>query len=126
MVFLSGLMMTPAPGGNPLIGMLPLVAMLAIMYFLLLRPQQKEARRHQEMLKALKKGDEVVTMGGLFGRILALNEDRVSLRVDDGVKVEVERSKIARVVERPSGRGAEPAEPAEEANGCARRGARRR
>lgn len=104
-------MMPTAPGSNPLIGMLPIVAMLAIMYFLLLRPQQKEARRHQEMLRALKKGDEVVTAGGLYGRILSLTDDRVSLRVDEGVKVEVDRGKIQRLVERPggsaSGKGAE-------------------
>lgn len=99
---LAALAMPMPAGSNPIVGMLPLVAMLAIMYFLLLRPQQKEARRHQEMLKALKKGDEVVTIGGMYGRILSLNEERVSLRVDDGVKIEVERTKIARL----SGRGA--------------------
>ncbi len=101
------LMMAPAPGSNPLIGLLPIVAMLAIMYFLLLRPQQKEARRHQEMLKSLKKGDEVVTAGGLYGRILALNEERVSLRVDEGVKVEIERAKIQRVVSRTGAAGSD-------------------
>ncbi|HEY7529396.1 MAG TPA: preprotein translocase subunit YajC [Gemmatimonadota bacterium] len=111
MTLLSALMMPTAPGSNPIVGMLPIVAMLGIMYFLLLRPQQKEARRHQEMLRALKKGDEVVTAGGLFGRILSLTDERVSLRVDEDVKVEVERAKILRVVERPggsaSGKGAE-------------------
>ena len=106
---LGALMMSPAPGSNPLIGLLPIVAMLAIMYFLLLRPQQKEARRHQEMLNALKKGDEVVTVGGLYGKILALSDDRVSLRVDEGVKVEVERAKIMRIVV-PSGTAPERAE----------------
>ena len=109
---LAALMMGGAPG-NPLVSFLPILAMLAIMYFLLLRPQQKEARRHQQMLAALKKGDEVVTVGGLFGRILALTEDRVSLRIDEGVKVEVERAKIMRVVER-TGRAAEKASAAAE------------
>ena len=103
----GAVMMAPAPGSNPLIGLLPIGAMLAIMYLLLWRPQQKEARRHQEMLNALKKGDEVVTAGGLYGRILSLNEERVSLRVDEGVKVEVERAKVARVVTRPAGAAAE-------------------
>ena len=100
---LGGLAFAPAPGANPLVGMLPIVAMLAILYFLLLRPQQKEAKRHQQMLNSLKKGDEVVTVGGLYGKILALTDERVSLRVDEGVKVEVERAKIMRVVGRPSG-----------------------
>jgi preprotein translocase subunit YajC len=97
----GALMMGAPPGGNPIIGFLPIVAMLGIMYFLLVRPQQKEAKRHQEMLDALKKGDEVVTFGGLYGRIVAFNADRVALRVDENVKVEVDRSKIMRVVEPP-------------------------
>ncbi|MFN2432913.1 MAG: preprotein translocase subunit YajC [Gemmatimonadota bacterium] len=113
------LMMAPsAPGTNPFVGFLPIVAMLAILYFLLLRPQQKEAKRHQEMLRALKKGDDVVTAGGLFGRILSLNEERVSLRVDEGVKVEVERSKILRLVERTGGR---PAGEPERSEGAGRK-----
>jgi preprotein translocase subunit YajC len=94
----AALMFATAPGSNPLIGFLPIVAMLAIMYFLLLRPQQKEGKRHQQMLNALKKGDEVVTVGGLYGKILSLTDERVSLRVDEGVKVEVDRAKIMRVV----------------------------
>jgi preprotein translocase subunit YajC len=94
----GALMMGAPPGSNPLVSFLPIVAMLGIMYFLLLRPQQKEAKRHEQMLNALKKGDEVVTVGGLYGRILAFSGDRVSLRVDEGVKVEVERAKIMRVV----------------------------
>lgn len=103
MALLGTLMFTPAPGSNPLVGFLPILAMLAIMYFLLLRPQQKEAKRHREMLNALKKGDEVVTVGGLYGKILALTDERVSLRVDEGVKVEVERAKVMRVVGRSGG-----------------------
>jgi preprotein translocase subunit YajC len=94
----GALMMGAPPGSNPLLTFMPIVAMLGIMYFLLVRPQQKEAKRHAAMLDQLKKGDEVVTVGGLYGRILAINGDRVSLRVDEGVKVEVERAKIMRVV----------------------------
>ncbi len=94
----GALMMGAPPGSNPLISFLPIVAMLGIMYFLLVRPQQKEAKRHAEMLNELKKGDEVLTVGGLYGRILAFSGDRVSLRVDEGVKVEVERTKIMRVI----------------------------
>jgi preprotein translocase subunit YajC len=93
------LMMGGQPGGNPLIGMLPIAAMLGIMYFLLVRPQQKEAKRHQEMLNALKKGDEVVTFGGLYGRIVGFSSDRVTLRIADNVKVEVDRAKILRLAQ---------------------------
>lgn len=83
--------------------LLPVVGMIAILWFLLLRPQQKEQQRHREMVRALRKGDEVVTVGGLYGRIMSLNEDRVSLKIADGVKVEVERNKVLRVLEEGTG-----------------------
>jgi preprotein translocase subunit YajC len=95
--------------------------MLGIMYFLLIRPQQKEARRHQEMLNALKKGDEVVTFGGLYGKIMGFSGDRVSLRVAENVKVEVDKAKILRLVERTAGASDRP-EPAEKAEPAERSG----
>ncbi len=95
--FAAALMMAGG-SGNPLVSFAPILAMLAIMYFLLLRPQQKEARRHQEMLAALKKGDEVVTVGGIYGRIMALDAEKISLRIAESVKIDVERSKIVRVL----------------------------
>jgi preprotein translocase subunit YajC len=109
----GALMMGAPPGTNPLISFMPIVAMLGIMYFLLVRPQQKEAKRHEQMVNALKKGDEVVTFGGLYGKIVGFNGDRVSLRVDEGVKVEIERSKVMRVV---SGNGAERSEKPEKSS----------
>ena len=80
--------------------LLPVVAMIAILWFLLFRPQQKEQQRHREMIRALRKGDEVVTVGGLYGRIMAINEERISLKIADGVKVDVERAKVLKVLER--------------------------
>ena len=80
--------------------LLPVVAMIAILWFLLFRPQQKEQQRHREMIRALRKGDEVVTVGGLYGRIMAINEERISLKIADGVKVDVERAKVLRVLEK--------------------------
>jgi preprotein translocase subunit YajC len=115
MSLLTALMMGAPPGGNPFVAFLPILAMLGIMYFLLLRPQQKEAKRHQEMLNALKKGDEIVTVGGLYGRIVALTEERVSLRVAENVKVEVERAKIMRVVGQPGAAAPDRSEKAEKA-----------
>lgn len=78
--------------------MLPIVAMIAILWFLLIRPQQKEQQKHREMVKNLKKGDEVVTVGGLFGRIMSLDAEKVSLKIAENVKIDVERSKVVRVV----------------------------
>jgi len=77
--------------------LLPIVAMIAILWFLLIRPQQKEQQKHKEMVQNLKKGDEVVTVGGMYGRIMALDPETVSLKISDDVKVDVERAKIARV-----------------------------
>lgn len=83
--------------GGFLASLLPIAAMIAILWFLLIRPQQKEQQKHKEMVSNLKKGDEVVTVGGLYGKIMALDAEKVSLRISDGVKVDVERGKVARV-----------------------------
>ena len=99
------LMLTLAMGSPPegsgaagfAASLLPIVAMIAILWFLLIRPQQKEQKKHLEMVQNLKKGDEVVTVGGLYGRIMALDPDTLSLKIADGVKVEVERGKVARL-----------------------------
>jgi len=80
------------------IGMLPMVVLFALFYVLLIRPQQKARRQQDAMLKELKKHDQVVTSGGLHGTILNTKEHTLVLRVDDNVKVEVDRSAIARVV----------------------------
>jgi preprotein translocase subunit YajC len=77
---------------------LPIAAMIAILWFLLIRPQKKEQQRHLEMVKNLKKGDEVVTVGGIYGRIMSLDAEKISLKVSDSVKIDVERSKVVRVV----------------------------
>jgi len=92
---------SPGQGGGAggfLASMLPIIAMIAILWFLLIRPQQKEQQKHREMVKNLKKGDEVVTVGGLYGRIMALDAEKVSLKISDAVKVDVERSKVVRVL----------------------------
>ena len=97
-------------GTGGLVGtLLPLVAMMGIIWFLLIRPQQKEQQRHREMVRSLKKGDEVVTLGGLYGKVLSLTDEKVALRIAENVKVDVERSKIARVLTPPIERKAEGA-----------------
>ena len=81
-------------------------AIFAIFYFLLIRPQQKQKRERETMLRALKKGDRVVTSGGLHGTITGLEETKVVLRVADQVKLEFDRSAIGRVVEAQGERNA--------------------
>jgi preprotein translocase subunit YajC len=75
-----------------------LLAMFGFMWFLLIRPQRAQQRRHTEMLGALKPGDEVVTSGGIYGEVVQLDEERVMLEIDDDVHIAVARRAIASVV----------------------------
>jgi len=98
---LSRLMAAPAgaegSAGSSLFSFLPLVAIIAIFYFLILRPQNKKQKETQKMLSALKKGDRVVTIGGIHGLIQSVKESTVIVKVDDNVKLEFNRSAIASV-----------------------------
>ncbi len=93
----------PSGGGpSPISMLLPLVGMLAIFYFLLIRPQQKRQKEMQKMISALKKGDRVVTASGLYGSIAGLRDDVVVVEIADGVKVEMMRNAVTGVVARES------------------------
>jgi preprotein translocase subunit YajC len=72
-------------------------AIIAIFYFLLIRPQRKAQHRHQEMVKGLKKGDEVMTDGGIIGQVVHIKDDRLTIRTGADTRIEVARVKIARV-----------------------------
>ncbi len=98
----------PGGGGSSAIvtQLLFFAAIFAIFYFLLIRPQQKQKRDRATMLTALKKGDRVVTSGGLHGTITGLEEHKVVLRVADQVKLEFDRTAIGRVVEPQSEKNA--------------------
>jgi len=72
-----------------------MLAMFAVFYFLLIRPQQKKAKEHQKMLEAIKKGDEVATNGGLIGRVTAVTGKTITLEVSEKVRVRVLRSQVA-------------------------------
>lgn len=90
--------MGPTPGGGSPGGMsvfIPLLLMFAVFYFLLIRPQQKKTRQHQDLLKSLKVGDRVVTTGGLYGTIVAGGDHIIKLEIADKVRVDVGRSYIA-------------------------------
>ncbi|MBI4356205.1 MAG: preprotein translocase subunit YajC [Candidatus Omnitrophica bacterium] len=82
---------------NPLVSLFPLVMIFGIFYVLMLRPQQKAQKQHAAMLQALKKNDEVVTSGGVHGTVLNVKEETVTVRIDDNVKMDVDKSAISRV-----------------------------
>lgn len=77
--------------------LLVLVVMIAVFYFLLIRPQQKRAKERNSMITALKKGDHVVTIGGMHGTIAEMDDDAITLRVSETTRIKFERSAIASV-----------------------------
>ncbi|QDP40721.1 preprotein translocase subunit YajC [Radiobacillus deserti] len=81
-----------------LMQLLPIIAMLAIFYFLLIRPQQKRQKQVRQMQAEMKKGDKVVTIGGFHAKIHALDEDTVVLINDEGTKLTYDRSAVREVV----------------------------
>ena len=85
------------PGGDFLGPLIPFVLIAVVFYFLLIRPQQKRLKDHKSMIEAVRKGDTVVTSGGLIGKVLKVDEDEVQVDLGDGVKVRVVRSTLADV-----------------------------
>lgn len=99
------LMGAPAGGeghANPLALWLPIILIFAIMYFLIFRPQAKKQKQHRMMLDALKKGDKIITAGGIYGTVLSVKEkeNRVIVKIDDNTKIELVKSSVAQVVEK--------------------------
>ena len=84
-----------AQGGNPIAAFAPLIIMFAIFYFLLIRPQQKKAKEHKQTLANLKRGDRIVTSGGMCGQITDLSEDTVTIDVGGNVKIPIKRAFIS-------------------------------
>ena len=76
------------------------VIMIGIFYFLLIRPQQKKAKEHRALLEALKKGDNVVTAGGVFGKVTSLDENIVTLEIATGVNIKIKKGHIAEVIKK--------------------------
>ncbi|MCL2269788.1 MAG: preprotein translocase subunit YajC [Treponema sp.] len=89
-----------APGGaaGGIMTFLPFVAIIGIFYFLIIRPQNKKQKETQKMIAALKKGDRVVTIGGIHGTIQTVREQSVIVKVDDSTKIEFNRSAISSIV----------------------------
>ena len=89
--------MAQAAGTGPqggLVAFLPMIALFVIFYFLLIRPQQKRQKEHKAMLAEIGKGDEVVTMGGLLGKVVDLNDNFMTLEVAKGTHVKVQRNLV--------------------------------
>ncbi|MFZ3128115.1 MAG: preprotein translocase subunit YajC [Rhodoferax sp.] len=90
-----------AAGGDmqsSLMSMLPLVLMFVVLYFVMIRPQMKKQKEHKAMIDAITKGDEVVTSGGMLGKVSKLGEGYISLEVANGVEVQVQRAAVVQVL----------------------------
>jgi preprotein translocase subunit YajC len=107
-VFISSAFAQTAPaaaGGDmqsSLMSMLPLVLMFVVLYFVMIRPQMKKQKEHRTMIDALAKGDEVVTVGGVLGKVSKMGDSYVSLEVANGVELQVQRSAVVQVLPKGS------------------------
>ncbi|UCG66249.1 MAG: preprotein translocase subunit YajC [Deltaproteobacteria bacterium] len=89
-----------AGGGGGLGAFLPLIIIFAIFYFLLIRPQQRKAKQHKQLLADLRKGDRVVSSGGLHGLITGLSDDVLTVEISPKVRVKISRGSIAGIIRR--------------------------
>lgn len=85
---------------NFLGSLLPFIVLIAIFYFLVIRPQQKQAKEHKAMVDALQKGDKIVTQGGFYCEVLKPEEDFIKVKLNDDVIVKLDRSYIARKIDK--------------------------
>ena len=95
----------PAAGGDmqsTLMSMLPLALMFVVLYFVMIRPQMKKQKEHTAMISALAKGDEVITGGGLLGKVSTLGDTFIGLEVSSGVEIQVQRSAVIQVLPKGS------------------------
>ena len=91
-------------GGSPMSLIFMIIAIFAVMYFLMIRPQQRQKKQHQDLLSKISKGDKVITAGGLHGTIAGVKDNTVIVKVADNVMVELSRSSISKVVASKSSR----------------------
>ncbi|MBF0257333.1 MAG: preprotein translocase subunit YajC [Desulfamplus sp.] len=91
-----------APAGGGFTAFVPLILMFVIFYFLLIRPQQKKAKEHQNMVNNLKKGDRIITSGGVHGTIISLGDTTVSLEIAENVKIKINRGNVAALNQKAS------------------------
>ena len=103
--FISDALAANQGQGDPLMSFLPLVFIFVVFYFLLIRPQTKKAKEHKQMVEALAKGDEVVTNGGLLGRISKVGDNFIELDISEGVTVKVQRNAVANLMPKGTSKG---------------------
>jgi len=101
MDFITHLAQQPAPGGG-LTPILFFILLFAGMWFLIIAPQRKRQKQQEAMIKALKTGDKVLTSGGIYGEVTNVKDDRLTVKIADGIKVEIARSFVANKVEDPA------------------------
>jgi preprotein translocase subunit YajC len=89
-------------GAGGFTSLIPIVLMFVIFYFLLIRPQQKKAKEHREMISQVRKGDRIVTSGGLHGRVTAVSDATLTVEIADKVRVKIARGNISQVVQSSS------------------------
>ena len=92
---------TAATGGDmqsSLMSILPLVLMFVVLYFVMIRPQMKKQKEHRAMIEALAKGDEIVTAGGMLGKVTKLGEAYISVEISSGIEVQMQRSTVVQVL----------------------------
>ncbi len=87
--------MPQASVANPIVQLFPLALIFIIFYFLLIRPQKQKEKEHQKMLTGINKNDEVVTLGGIHGTVVNVKEKTLTLRIDENVKMEIEKNSVA-------------------------------
>ena len=104
-----------APGGFDLVSLLPLVLIFVVFYFLLIRPQQKKMKEHRAMVAALRRGDRVVTSGGLIGQVTkVLSDTELQVEIAEGVRVRVVRSAVNEILSKTTPATSSKAEEAED------------
>ena len=85
------------PGGDLISMILPLVMIMGVFWFLLIRPQQKRLKEHRDMVASIRRGDTVVTSGGIIGKVAKVDENELQVEIADGVKIKVVRSTVSEV-----------------------------
>ena len=106
-MFISDAYAAPAPAAqDPILGLLPFVVIFVLFYFMLIRPQMKRAKEQKKMIDALQKGDEVITAGGLLGKITKVGEQYVSLEIADNVTIQVQKQTVQTLLPKGTVKGA--------------------
>lgn len=93
--------MNPAAQPSPIASFIPIIAIFLIFYFLVIRPQQKQMQEQKKMLENLKKGDRILTNGGIYATITAVQGQDLMIKIADGVKITIARSGVAKLVGKP-------------------------